>query len=362
MDKGKRLFNQVTLFLAVTGIFLMGFLTVYDPVRVFSDMVKEAGSQNVSASALEPGELLISGEMVGVYLETQGVLVVDTGEIVTVDGSKKNPARNLVKSGDYIVAMNDHEISKKQELIKELENLDADEVILTVRRNREVIPVSVKPVLDAGGIYRLGIWVRDDTQGVGTLTYIDGNGNYGALGHGISDVDTGELLDIKEGELYRAEVIGIQKGSRGSPGEIAGMIRYTPSNVIGSVNRNTDNGIYGVYEIGRLPKNVRKVAVVGREEIQEGPAGIYCSIDGTAKEYEAEIIQIVPNSGDTNKSFVIQVTDEKLLEQTGGILRGMSGSPILQNGKLVGAVTHVFVNDPTRGYGIFIENMLDAAA
>ena len=257
------------------------------------------------------------------------------------------------------MAMNDHEISKKQELIKELENLDADEVILTVRRNREVIPVSVKPVLDAGGIYRLGIWVRDDTQGVGTLTYIDGNGNYGALGHGISDVDTGELLDIKEGELYRAEVIGIQKGSRGSPGEIAGMIRYTPSNVIGSVNRNTDNGIYGVYEIGRLPKNVRKVAVVGREEIQEGPAGIYCSIDGTAKEYEAEIIQIVPNSGDTNKSFVIQVTDEKLLEQTGGILRGMSGSPILQNGKLVGAVTHVFVNDPTRGYGIFIENMLE---
>ena len=117
MDKGKRLFNQVTLFLAVTGTFLMGLLTVYDPVRVFSDMVKEAGSQNVSASALEPGELLISGEMVGVYLETQGVLVVDTGEIVTVDGSKKNPARNLVKSGDYIVAMNDHEISKKQELI-----------------------------------------------------------------------------------------------------------------------------------------------------------------------------------------------------------------------------------------------------
>ena len=361
MDNGKRLYNQVTFLLAVMGIIMMTLLTVYDPVRVVSERIKETGTKNVVAASLAQDEVWISGETVGLYLETQGVLVVDTGEIVTSDGSKKNPAKNLVKSGDYIVAVNNREISGKQELIQDLSELDSDEVILSIRRNGEMIPVSVKPVLDAGGKYKLGLWVRDDTQGVGTLTYIDRDGNYGALGHGISDVDTGELLDIENGDLYRAEVIGIQKGSRGNPGEIAGMIRYSPSNIIGNVNQNTENGIYGVYDLDKIRNNFRQVTVGSKEEIKEGPAGIFCSIDGNAREYQAEITQINWDSRDSNKSFVIQVTDEALLELTGGILRGMSGSPIIQNGKLVGAVTHVFVNDPTKGYGIFIENMLDAA-
>ena len=241
--------------------------------------------------------------------------------------------------------------------------LDGGSVTLDVKRNGETIPVSLNPVKDAEGKYKLGIWVRDDTQGIGTLTFVDAQGRYGALGHGISDVDTGELLSIHEGALYQAEILAIQKGSKGNPGELSGLIRYEPKNVIGSITANSKNGIYGNFT-GENADNIslRQMPVAYKQELTVGPASILCCIGGQVEEYEAEITKIDMNHEDSNKSFVIQVTDQRLLEVTGGIVQGMSGSPVIQNGKLAGAVTHVFVQDSATGYGIFAETMLEGAA
>lgn len=304
--------------------------------------------------------ILVSGSTVGIYMETEGVLIIDTGEILSEGGETKEPAKNIVKPGDYIVAFNEQKISTKKELIKDLDGLDGDDVTLEIVRNGETIPVSLSPVKDTQGKYKLGIWVRDDTQGIGTLTYVDSQGRYGALGHGISDVDTGELLNIKGGALYRAQILGIQKGSKGSPGELSGLIRYEPKNVIGTISSNSENGIYGEYE-GNMGEGIslRQMEVGYKQEMEIGPASILCCVEDGVREYDAEITKIDMNHEDTNKSFVIHITDEDLLAATGGIVQGMSGSPVLQNGKVIGAVTHVFVQDATSGYGIFIENMLE---
>ena len=307
----------------------------------------------------ESTDLLVSGSTVGIYMETEGVLIIDTGEIVTEGGISEEPAKNIVKPGDYIVAFNQQKISCKKDLMDDLSLLDGDDVTLGINRNGENIPVSLTPVRDAQGEYKLGIWVRDDTQGIGTLTFVDQSGHYGALGHGISDVDTGELLNIKDGALYQAQILGIQKGSKGSPGELSGLIRYEPRNVIGTITTNSKNGIYGQFE-GNAGEAIclRQMPVGYKQEMEIGPASILCCVENEVEEYQAEITKIDMNHEDSNKSFVIRVTDEKLLSATGGIVQGMSGSPVLQNGKIVGAVTHVFVQDSASGYGIFIENML----
>lgn len=257
------------------------------------------------------------------------------------------------------MAFNEQKVSNKKELMEDLEILDGEDVILDVIRNGEKIPVSLTPVKDAGGEYKLGIWVRDNTQGIGTLTCVDEKGRYGALGHGISDVDTGELLHISKGALYQAEILGIQKGQSGSPGELSGLIRYEPGQIIGAVDTNSKNGIYGSFYDRRAGIPVKKTEVAYKQELEVGPASVLCCVDGSVKEYDAEITRIDMNHEDTNKSFVIHVTDPELLEITGGIVQGMSGSPILQKGKFAGAVTHVFVQDSTSGYGIFAETMLE---
>lgn len=304
--------------------------------------------------------IFVSGSTVGMYMETNGVLIIDTGEILSEGGETKEPAKNIVKPGDYIVALNDEKISRKKDLIDDLKKLEGEEVILDVVRNGKTVPVSIMPAKDKQGEYKLGIWVRDNTQGIGTLTFVDEKGNYGALGHGISDVDTGELLEIQNGALYQAQILGIQKGAKGSPGELSGLIRYEPGKIIGSIETNSKNGIYGHFTGDRKsPISLKKMPVGYKQEVTEGEASILCCVEDEVKEYQAEITKIDMNHSDTNKSFVIRVTDPKLLSVTGGIVQGMSGSPVLQNGKIIGAVTHVFVQDSTSGYGIFIENMLE---
>ena len=207
--------------------------------------------------------------------------------------------------------------------------------------------------------YKTGIWVRDDTQGIGTLTYVDENGNYGALGHGISDVDTSTLLSLQEGKLYPSDIISVVKGEKGTPGELAGVIRYDENEVMGSITANTEAGIFGkVTESFKSQLKGTPIEVGLKQEIETGPATIRCTVDGTVKEYDIEIEKVLLNSSDVNKSMVIKVTDEELLQKTGGIVQGMSGSPIIQNGKLIGAVTHVFIQDSTSGFGIFAENMI----
>ena len=318
--------------------------------------------KEIKITPAESTSVYVSGSTVGIYMETKGVLIIDTGEIISREGTSLEPAKNIVKPGDYIVAFNQQRIKNKQELLKDLSFLDGEPVTLDVIRDGKQIPLSLTPVKDAAGAYKLGIWVRDNTQGIGTLTYVDGNGNYGALGHGISDVDTGELLHINKGALYQAEILGIQKGETGSPGELSGLIRYEPGRIIGNIEKNSKNGIYGNLSAGIKNTDLKKLPVAYKQELEIGPASILCCVDGQAKEYRAEITRIDMNHEDTNKSFVIHVTDERLLELTGGIVQGMSGSPVIQNGKVIGAVTHVFVQDATSGYGIFIENMLEAAA
>ena len=304
--------------------------------------------------------IFVSGSTVGMYMETNGVLIIDTGEILSEGGETKEPAKNIVKPGDYIVALNDEKISRKKDLIDDLKKLEGEEVILDIVRNGKTVPVSIMPAKDKQGEYKLGIWVRDNTQGIGTLTFVDEKGNYGALGHGISDVDTGELLEIQNGALYQAQILGIQKGAKGSPGELSGLIRYEPGKIIGSIETNSKNGIYGHFTGDRKsPISLKKMPVGYKQEVTEGEASILCCVEDEVKEYQAEITKIDMNHSDTNKSFVIRVTDPKLLSVTGGIVQGMSGSPVLQNGKIIGEVTHVFVHDSASVYGIFIENIME---
>ena len=316
--------------------------------------------KNIKVTPVDDQEVYVSGSTIGIYMETEGVLVIDTGEIQDQNGETKEPAKNIIRQGDYIVSFNGQKISTKKELISDIAELDGTAVTLEVSREGESIPVSVTPVKDTKGDYKLGIWVRDDTQGIGTLTYVDQNGNYGALGHGISDIDTTQLLNIRNGALYKAQILAINKGSKGNPGELAGFIRYDDRNILGTIETNTKNGIYGQFtKTADDGITLKKMPIAHKQEVRTGPATILCSVDGQVKEYDAEIKRIDLNHEDTNKSFVIQVTDEELLNVTGGVVQGMSGSPLCQNGKIIGAVTHVFVQDSTSGYGIFIENMLE---
>lgn len=303
-------------------------------------------------------EVYVSGDAVGIYMQTKGVLIIDTGEILSESGETEEPARDIVKPGDYIVAFDQNRIQCKQDLMEDLAALDGDSVMLKVRRGKETIPLSLTPVKDKEGKYKLGIWVRDDTQGIGTLTYVDEDGRFGALGHGISDVDTGELLSIADGNLYDAQILGIRKGEKGNPGELSGLIRYDADNILGEISENSKNGIFGIMDAWRMKNlDLKKIPIGYKQDLKTGPASILYCTDGEVKEYAAEITRIDMNHEDSNKSFVIRITDKELLEKTGGIVQGMSGSPVLQNGKLFGAVTHVFVQDSTGGYGIFIENM-----
>ena len=315
--------------------------------------------KNVKVTPADSESVMVSGDTVGIYMETDGVLVIDTGEIVSQEGYTQEPAKNIVKPGDYIVAFNDRTVHSKKELLDDLSELGDLQVTLEVVRNGEKIPLSITPVKDVRGEYKLGIWVRDNTQGIGTLTFADEKGSFGALGHGISDVDTGELLHINEGALYQEKIVGIQKCSSGSPGELSGMIHYDAQQVIGSINKNCDQGIYGTLSVLPNQLSLKKMEVAYKQELETGPATVLCCIDGEVKEFDAEITRIDMNHEDSNKSFVIRVTDQELLDMTGGIVQGMSGSPVIQNGKFAGAITHVFVQDAASGYGIFAETMME---
>ena len=316
--------------------------------------------KEIKITPSESRSVYVSGNTVGIYMETDGILIIDTGEILSEDGTSKEPAKDIVKPGDYIVAFGSQKIRSKKELMEDLRTLDGGEVELKVVRNDEIVPLSITPVKDIQGSYKLGIWVRDNTQGIGTITFVDDSGRYGALGHGISDIDTGKLLKINTGALYQAEILGVQKGSSGNPGELAGLIRYDTDRVLGTIQRNSENGIYGNFTGSTEKITLMKMTAAYKQELETGAAQILCCVDGKVEAYDAEITKIDLNHEDTNKSFVIRVTDQKLIEKTGGIVQGMSGSPVIQNGKFAGAVTHVFVQDSTSGYGIFAETMLES--
>lgn len=316
--------------------------------------IKKMEVEVVSRQELTPG-----GIPVGIYVQTDGIFVIGTGQIETENGKVESPAENIVKTGDYITSFQGEQISSKQELIDRLAKFEGKEVILTIRRNEEEIEVAIQPVQMEDGAH-IGVWVRDDTQGVGTLTYITEDGKFGALGHGISDADSELLMEVSEGKLYDCEILSITKGERGTPGKVSGKIVYSKNNLFGEISGNLSGGIYGTAN-AHLRESVKNasIPIALKQEVEEGQATILSSVDGSVKEYTIEIKKIHKGEKDVNKGMELTVTDERLLELTGGIVQGMSGSPIIQNGKLVGALTHVFVNDPAKGYGIFIEDMLE---
>lgn len=299
------------------------------------------------------------GVPVGIYLKSKGVLVIGTGRIRCRDGEEVEPAYGVLQSGDYIEAINGEPLRDKEALISNLNHSGGQEAVLRVRRDGEELEIHMNPVQAMDGNYKLGAWVRDDTQGIGTLTYVDTNGNFGALGHGISDSDTGEVVEIQEGALYETEIMGIEKGSAGNPGVMAGVIYYGPGSSLGTIEANTKVGIFGkVNEKLQKSLGVEPVEIGYRQNVKKGQAWIRSNVSGELRDYEIEIQRVDYNPIQENKSLVLKVVDEELLRLTGGIVQGMSGSPIIQDGKLVGAVTHVFVQDSTRGYGIFVEDML----
>ena len=306
-------------------------------------------------------ELIPGGIPVGVYVQTDGIFVIGTGDIITEQGSVKSPAEHIVKTGDYITSFQGEPITRKQQLIERLNEFQGEELILGIRRNQEELQVSIHPVYQEEQCY-IGIWVRDDTQGIGTLTFVTEEGKFAALGHGISDTDSNLLMEVSDGKLYNCEIIGITKGKVGVPGKLSGKIVYQQNYLLGQISGNLSGGIYGQGN-QKLRKCLAEEALpIGlKQEVREGEATILSSVDGSLQEYQVEIRKIYRGEKDVNKGMEIVVTDERLLNMTGGIVQGMSGSPVIQNGRIVGAVTHVLVNDPTKGYGIFIENMLEAA-
>ena len=316
--------------------------------------------KQVGIRVIEDQELIPVGVPIGIYVKTEGVLVVGTGEFRSAGGEKVSPAKNIVKSGDYVLKLNGEEITEKDDLISRIENGDGAEQILTIRRGEECFDVKICPVRDQSGKYKIGVWVRDNAQGVGTMTYIDSQGNFGALGHGINDVDTSTLMEMNDGTLYQTEIISIQKGPAGHPGEMTGMIVYNDERILGDITSNSVRGIFGKCNNKALALGTEEALPIGlKQEIEKGPAQILCTVDGTTRYYNIEITDVHLDHDNVNRGIELKVTDPELIALTGGIVQGMSGAPIIQNGKFIGAVTHVLVQDSTRGYGIFIENMLE---
>ena len=315
--------------------------------------------KNVDIEVIQDKMLIPSGIPIGIYVKTSGVLVVGIGEFEDSDGKKVSPSKYILQKGDYILQAGGEEIENKKQFIRIIEESDGEDMVLTIRRNDEVTTVMVKPECNQNSDWKLGIWIRDNAQGIGTMTYEDTDHTFGALGHGINDVDTSTLMNLDEGTLYKTEIIGITRGSNGSPGELTGYIEYDSDNIIGEIRENTTEGIFGT--CGAEIENAvcyEPIPIALKQELELGPAQIICSVTGEPEFYDVEIVEINLERDNINRGIVIQVVDEKLLTLTGGIIQGMSGSPIIQNGKLAGAVTHVLVQDSTKGYGIFIEEML----
>ncbi|MDD6656758.1 MAG: SpoIVB peptidase [Lachnospiraceae bacterium] len=298
---------------------------------------------------------------VGIYVKSEGVLVAGLGNVKTTPTTEECPCNHILQAGDYILEVNGQAVSLKNDIINLVRESQGNPVVLTIRRNGEISQVEVMPVLNLEGVYQIGVWVRDSAQGIGTLTYIDEDGCFGALGHGINDIDTAKLLDIDYGGLYETEIVSVKKGSTGEPGEISGVIRFLDTAKIGSIEKNTANGIYGKALEDETVidfESVDKYPIALKQEIHLGDAQMAFMSGDEWNLYDIEITNIDYSQSEGNRGLVIKVTDPELIDKTGGIIQGMSGSPILQDDKIIGAVTHVFVNDPTKGYGIFIENML----
>ena len=317
--------------------------------------------KNVDVSVLPKTTVIPVGNIAGVKLYTNGVLVVGMSEIEGKDNKKYKPYENTgIEEGDTIIKINEEVIGSTNDLIEVVNMSQGKEIKVKYIHEDTTKECSITPVETSGNEYKLGLWVRDSAAGVGTVSFYEPETRtFGALGHGITDIDTNELINIASGEFITTRILNITKGESGHPGKIQGTIENQQN--IGLISKNSKFGIYGkVDNLASLnidTSNEMEVAL--REEIQEGKATILCSLDNQKpQEYEIEIQKIYRENNYDNKSMKIKVTDTRLIEKTGGIIQGMSGSPIIQNGKFVGAVTHVLVQKPDTGYAVFADLMI----
>lgn len=314
-----------------------------------------------------PEEITVypGGQPIGIKLSMKGVLVVALSDITTDKGKVTSPSANAgIQIGDSILKINKTEIDSSEDVLREVNRSQGKKIILTIDRKGQNIKKEVTPIksnLDDG--YKIGLWIRDSTAGVGTLTFYDSKTNkFAALGHPITDMDTGTILSISKGQIVTSSIMSIKKGLRGNPGELKGIF-VNEDMILGSIYKNCPCGIYGKSTTPLYNSIANKpVKIALRDEIKEGPAKILTTVDGDQpKYYDIQIVKLLQQDSPGPKSMLIKVTDPILLQKTGGIVQGMSGSPIIQNGKLVGAVTHVLVNKPDTGYGIYVEWMIKDA-
>ena len=308
--------------------------------------------KSAKVSEIDEMYAVVSGEAFGIKIFTKGVMVVGMTDVES-GGNRLNPAKSAgIRLGDVILSVDGFEVTSNEDVADIIERANGGDVTVKVQRDGKKFSCKITPVKsDSDGLYKVGIWVRDSSAGLGTMTfYSPVDGSYAALGHAICDVDTGLILPLQSGEIVGAKINSIVKGEKGNVGELCGVFT---GNTLGTLTANNDNGLYGKLSSYSPAAKLTKIAVSG--EVATGEATIITSIDNNGpKSYECEIERVGNCAG---HDMIIRITDKNLIEKTGGIVQGMSGSPILQNGKLVGAITHVFVNDSTKGYAIFAQQM-----
>lgn len=313
----------------------------------------------VSVEVVDEMYVAVLGTPFGMKLYTDGVLVIDVTNVQTESGVVKPAETAGIKKGDYILSADGNEVHTNEELSAVVAASGGNKIKFVIKRAGKRKTVFCKPEKSSEtGDYKIGLWVRDSSAGIGTLTfYSPMTGVVCGLGHGVCDEDTGELLSLDTGEIVKAEIISVEKGASGSPGQLKGKFTYT---TLGSIDKNSENGVYSLLKGKISLSDLTEIAL--KNEVKDGAAQMLCTIDGgTPQLYDCKIKKRGSAYMASTQNLTVTVTDKELLEKTGGIVQGMSGSPIIQNGKIVGAITHVLVDDPTTGYAIFAENMLETA-
>lgn len=306
----------LVMFLVLTSVLSAGF--------GMEQIQAEAEKREASTNTIESHKLIPGGMTIGIYMETDGVLVLGTDFIKGKDGQSYEPAKNLIKTGDYIIGINGNEINRKKELTEVVKQLETEDVVLRVRREGEEIDVRILAVEVGAKQYKLGIWVKDNVQGLGTVTYLTSDNQFGALGHGIHDTDSDELIEISKGVSYKTSIIGITKSVRGEPGGLEGVIIYNRYNKLGTIEKNTENGIYGTLNEENVPLlQEQSVEICKKKDIEIGDATIRCTVDDEIKEYAIKIKNVDYYTANVNKGIIIEVVDPELIELTGGIVQGM---------------------------------------
>lgn len=307
--------------------------------------------------------IIACGGTVGIKLKLNGILVIGVSDVKSLEQKSFYPAKEAgIRQGDFLVEVNGVKLTGIEDLVNQIDKANGAPMTVKYRRDNKINVCKLKPVLSQDDRrYHVGLWVRDSTAGIGTLTFIDAQTKaFGALGHGITDIDTGTIMDVNFGELLESHILDVKKGKKGVPGELKGVF-IEDKNITGVINKNNIYGIYG-YINEEAMKSIphKKYQIANKNAVKTGAATILANIDQrNVAEYSIEIEKVSRHKMYGVKGMIIKVTDPRLINVTGGIVQGMSGCPIIQNGKFIGAVTHVLVNDPTRGYGIFIEYMLN---